>query len=156
MNHWDTRPSFGVNHETRETMVVDSGFTFNGNSFTVTDNHHTPFDEQLIELGAVNTFEATVWAVKDLKVQEFLFGGTTFQSIHGLAQHAVAAPGSEGYCHCHEPFDFSGKRTIFVRFIRLVSHSPQHIGEQLCKLLQLLLAIFIKVLLALAHDCLLC
>ncbi|MDH3610296.1 MAG: hypothetical protein OEM79_00895, partial [Nitrosopumilus sp.] len=74
MNHWDTRPSFGVNHETRETMVVDSGFTFNGNSFTLTDNHHTPFDEQLIELGAVNTFEATVWAVKDLKVQEFLFG----------------------------------------------------------------------------------
>jgi len=32
MNHWDTRPTFGVNHETRETMLVDNGFTFNGNS----------------------------------------------------------------------------------------------------------------------------
>ena len=74
MNHWDTRPSFGVSHETRETMVVDSGFTFNGNSFTVTDNHHTPFDEQAIQLGTLNTFEATVWADKDLKIQEFLFG----------------------------------------------------------------------------------
>ncbi|HUT05454.1 MAG TPA: hypothetical protein VMW74_02035, partial [Nitrosopumilaceae archaeon] len=73
-NEWDTRPSFGMSHETRETMVVDSGFTFNGNSFSITDNHHTPFDEQFIQLGAVNTFEATVWADKDLKVQEFLFG----------------------------------------------------------------------------------
>ena len=71
---WDTRPTFGVSHETRETMMVDNGFTFNGNAFTVTDNHHTPFDKQTIEIGAVNTFAATVWADKDLKVQEFLFG----------------------------------------------------------------------------------
>ena len=71
---WDTRPTFGVSHETRETMVVDSGFTFNDNSFTLTDNHHTPFDKHVIEIGAVNTFAATVWADKDLKVQEFLFG----------------------------------------------------------------------------------
>jgi len=74
MNHWDTRPTFGVNHETRETMLVDNGFTFNGNSFTIEDNHHTPFDQQTIEIGALNSFAATVYASKDLKVQEFLFG----------------------------------------------------------------------------------
>ncbi len=74
MNHWDTRPTFGVNHETRETMMVDTGFTFNGNSFTIEDNHHTPFDQQTIEIGALNSFAATVYASKDLKVQEFLFG----------------------------------------------------------------------------------
>jgi len=74
MNHWDTRPTFGVSHETREDVIVDSGFTFNGNSFTIEDNHHTPFDQQTIEIGAVNSFAATVYASKDLKVQEFLFG----------------------------------------------------------------------------------
>jgi hypothetical protein len=74
MNHWDTRPTFGVNHETRETMMVDNGFTFNGNSFTIEDNHHTPFTQQTIEIGAVNTFAAKVYASKDLKIQEFLFG----------------------------------------------------------------------------------
>ncbi len=74
MNHWDTRPTFGVNHETRETMVVDNGFIFNGDSFSITDNHHIPFDQQTIEIGAVNSFAATVYASKDLKVQEFLFG----------------------------------------------------------------------------------
>jgi hypothetical protein len=63
-----------VSHETREDIIVDSGFVFNGNSFTVTDNHHTPFDEQFVELGALNTFAATVYADKDLKIQEFLFG----------------------------------------------------------------------------------
>jgi hypothetical protein len=74
MNHWDTRPTFGVNHETRETMMVDNGFNFNGNFFTISDNHHTPFDQQTIEIGALNSFAATVYASKDLKVQEFLFG----------------------------------------------------------------------------------
>jgi hypothetical protein len=54
--------------------MVNNGFTFNGNSFSVTDNHHTPFDEQVIEIGAVNTFAATVYADKSLKIQEFLFG----------------------------------------------------------------------------------
>ncbi len=74
MNHWDTRPTFGVNHETREDVIVDSGFVFNGQSFTIEDNHHTPFAQQTIEIGALNTFEAKVYASKDLKVQEFLFG----------------------------------------------------------------------------------
>ena len=73
-NEWDSRPTFGVNHETRGTMMVENGFVFNDNSFTLTDNHHTPFDQQIIEIGAVNSFAATVYADKDLKVQEFLFG----------------------------------------------------------------------------------
>jgi len=73
-NQWDTRPTFGVNHETRETMLVDTGFTFNGNSFTIEDNHHTPFDQQTIEIGALNSFAATVYASNGLKIQEFLFG----------------------------------------------------------------------------------
>ena len=55
-NEWDTRPTFGVSHETRETMMVDTGFRFNDNSFSLTDNHHTPFDQQSIELGTVNSF----------------------------------------------------------------------------------------------------
>jgi hypothetical protein len=73
-NQWDTRPTFGVSHETRETMIVDNGFAFNENSFTLTDNHHTPFDEQVLAIGTLNTFAAKVYADKDLKVQEFLFG----------------------------------------------------------------------------------
>ena len=73
-NAWDTRPTFGVSHETREDVVVENGFRFNGESFGIVDNHHTPFDEQIIELGEVNSFAATVYADKDLKVQEFLFG----------------------------------------------------------------------------------
>jgi len=73
-NAWDTRPTFGVSHETLDEIIVDNGFRFNGESFAVVDNHHTPFDEQIIELGAVNSFAATVYADKDLKVQEFLFG----------------------------------------------------------------------------------
>ncbi len=74
MNHWDTRPTFGINHETRETMMVDNGFSFNGESFTIIDNHHTAFNQKSINIGTVNTFAATVYASKVLKVQEFLFG----------------------------------------------------------------------------------
>jgi len=73
-NQWNTRPTFGVSHETLGTQMVDSGFTFNGNYFTITDNHHTPFATQSVGIGAVNSFAATVWADKGLKVQEFLFG----------------------------------------------------------------------------------
>ena len=73
-NQWDTRPTFGVNHEDRETILVDQGISFNGESFTITDNHHTPFSKKPINIGAPNTFIATVYADKGLKVQEFLFG----------------------------------------------------------------------------------
>jgi uncharacterized repeat protein (TIGR01451 family) len=73
-NQWDKRPTFGINHETRETVLVENGFSFNGESFTITDNHHTPFDQQSINIGAENTFVATVYADKRLMVQEFIFG----------------------------------------------------------------------------------
>jgi len=73
-NAWDTRPTFGVSHETRDEIIVDNGFRFNDQSFAIVDNHHTPFQEQLIELGTVNSFTAKVYADKTLKVQEFLFG----------------------------------------------------------------------------------
>jgi len=73
-NAWDTRPTFGVSHETRDEIIVDNGFRFNDQSFAIVDNHHTPFQEQTIDLGAVNSFEAKVYADKNLKIQEFLFG----------------------------------------------------------------------------------
>ncbi len=73
-NQWDTRPTFGISHETRQDQIVENGFTFNTEQFTLTDNHWTDFAEQSIEIGMVNTFSATVWADKGLKVQEFLFG----------------------------------------------------------------------------------
>ena len=73
-NSWDTRPTFGISHETRDEIIVDNGFRFNDQSFAIVDNHHTPFTEQFIELGTVNSFAAKVYADKNLKVQEFLFG----------------------------------------------------------------------------------
>jgi len=73
-NAWNTRPTFGVSHETNDEIIVDNGFRFNQQSFEIVDNHHTPFEEQSIELGTVNTFAAKVYADKTLKVQEFLFG----------------------------------------------------------------------------------
>ena len=73
-NQWDTRPTFGISHEDRKNQVVENGFRFNNNQFTLTDNHWTPFEEQSIEIGTVNSFSATVYADKQLKIQEFLFG----------------------------------------------------------------------------------
>jgi hypothetical protein len=55
-------------------MLVENGFSFNGESFTIIDNHHTPFDQQSINIGAENSFVATVYADKRLMVQEFIFG----------------------------------------------------------------------------------
>jgi len=73
-NQWPTRPTFGISHETLQGLVVENGFRFNTEQFTLTDNHHTDFAEQSIEIGSVNSFSATVYADKKLKVQEFLFG----------------------------------------------------------------------------------
>ena len=73
-NAWDTRPTFGVSHETRETLLVDNGFSFNSQFFTVVDNHHTPLEEKSLNIGTPNSFVATVYADKGLKIQEFLFG----------------------------------------------------------------------------------
>jgi len=74
MNHWDTRPTFGVNHETRTEQVVENGFMFNNQYFTINDNHHTEFEEQEIFIGSTSSFAAKVYASNGLKVQEFLFG----------------------------------------------------------------------------------
>ncbi len=81
-NQWDTRPTFGVSHETRQDQIVENGFSFNSEYFTLTDNHHTEFAEQSIDIGIVNSFSATVWADKGLKVQEFLFGIPTVGESH--------------------------------------------------------------------------
>jgi hypothetical protein len=68
-----TRPTFGISHETQAVLVTD-GFSFNDKSFSMSDNHHTPFDEQTINIGEENSFSAKVYAPKGIKVQEFLFG----------------------------------------------------------------------------------
>ncbi|MDH3386193.1 MAG: thrombospondin type 3 repeat-containing protein, partial [Nitrosopumilus sp.] len=73
-NEWNTRPTFGVSHETKNTLLVDTGFEYNSQFLKVTDNHYTPFEEKSITIGTPNTFVATVYADKGLKVQEFLFG----------------------------------------------------------------------------------
>ncbi len=53
-----TRPTFGVSHETFET-VVEGGFKFNDQLFAINDNHHTPFDEQSVNIGEENSFSAS-------------------------------------------------------------------------------------------------
>ena len=68
-----TRPTFGISHETQET-IVDGGFRFNDQIFAIDDNHHTLFAQQSINIGEVNSFEVKIYADKKLKVQEFLFG----------------------------------------------------------------------------------
>ena len=68
-----TRPTFGVSHQDSSGIVRD-GFKFNDNAFSVNDNYHTPFAKQAIKLGEVNTFEAKVFAMEKLRVQEFVFG----------------------------------------------------------------------------------
>jgi hypothetical protein len=73
-NQWDTRPTFGLSHEDNTRLLVENGFSFNEEYFTVTDNHHTNFEEHSVEIGTINSFSATVFADKKLKVQEFLFG----------------------------------------------------------------------------------
>jgi len=72
-NEHKTRPTFGLSHETF-TQFVTGGFTFNENTFDVTHNFWTPFEIQTIKIGEVNTISSTVYAPKELHVQEFLFG----------------------------------------------------------------------------------
>jgi hypothetical protein len=82
-----TRPTFGLSHETYDS-VVEGGFKFNDQIFAVTDNHHTPFEEQSVSIGEINTFSATIYADKGLKVQEFLFGIPNVGDAH-LAELGV-------------------------------------------------------------------
>jgi hypothetical protein len=87
-NQWDTRPTFGISHETRQDQIVENGFSFNTEYFTLTDNHHTDFAEQSVEIGTSNSFSATVYADKKLKIQEFLFGIPNVGEAH-LAELGV-------------------------------------------------------------------
>ena len=87
-NQWDTRPTFGISHEDRQNQVVENGFSFNSEYFTLTDNHHTDFAEQSVDIGTVNSFSATVYADKKLKIQEFLFGIPSVGEAH-LAELGV-------------------------------------------------------------------
>ncbi len=87
-NQWDTRPTFGISHEDRQNQVVENGFSFNSEKFTLTDNHHTDFAEQSVDIGTVNSFSATVYADKKLKIQEFLFGIPNVGEAH-LAELGV-------------------------------------------------------------------
>jgi len=68
-----SRPTFGLSHESNK-KIVDDGFSFNNQTFTITDNFHTLFAELPVNLGEVNSFEAKVYAEQGVKVQEFLFG----------------------------------------------------------------------------------
>jgi hypothetical protein len=72
-NNLPPPPTFGISQDNEESMV-DSGFKINNQTFAITDNFHTPFAKQPINIGEFNLFEATVYAEKNLKVQEFLFG----------------------------------------------------------------------------------
>jgi hypothetical protein len=72
-NDSTTRPTFGLSHENNK-KIVDRGFSFNNKTFTITDNFHTPFPEQSVTIGEINSFEAKVFAEHGLKVQEFIFG----------------------------------------------------------------------------------
>jgi hypothetical protein len=87
-NQWDTRPTFGISHEDRQNQVVENGFRFNSNEYLLTDNHHTDFAEQSVEIGTTNSFSATVYADKKLKIQEFLFGIPNVGEAH-LAELGV-------------------------------------------------------------------
>jgi len=70
---WKTKPTFGLDHNTFRPLV-DGGFSFNGKSHDITDNWWTPFAEQKVKIGSINSFTAKAYADKQLRVQEFLFG----------------------------------------------------------------------------------
>jgi hypothetical protein len=72
-NEQYTKPTFGLDHENNQ-KVIESGFKINNNTFSINDNFHTPFAEQVINIGEDNYFEAKIFASEGLRVQEFLFG----------------------------------------------------------------------------------
>lgn len=84
---YNTKPTFGLDHESND-LIVDNGFKINGEAFDITNNFHTPFEEQEIEIGKLNSFEATVYATKGLKVQEFIFGISEVGKAH-LAESTI-------------------------------------------------------------------
>ena len=68
-----TRPTFGVDHKTN-SKIVDYGFKLNDQKFSINDNFHTPFEQQILDVGKTYSFETTVFSKQGLFVQEFLFG----------------------------------------------------------------------------------
>ena len=68
-----SRPTFGLSNSGKDS-VVDGGFQINNQTYSITDNFHTPFDLHQIVIGDTNSFEAKIYAENKLKVQEFLFG----------------------------------------------------------------------------------
>jgi len=68
-----SRPTFGLSNS-GDGSVVDGGFKINNQTYSITDNFHTPFDLHPITIGETNSFEAKIYAENNLKVQEFLFG----------------------------------------------------------------------------------
>ncbi len=72
-NSHKTRPTFGLDHNTFQ-QLIEGGFSFNGVSHDITNNWWTPFAEQKVKIGAINSFTTKVFADKQLRVQEFLFG----------------------------------------------------------------------------------
>ena len=72
-NAHKTKPTFGLNPNT-SVQQIEGGFGFNDESFDITDNFWTPFAEQEVRVGEMNTFTSKVFADKQLKVLEFLFG----------------------------------------------------------------------------------
>ncbi len=107
-NEWDTRPTFGKSHETQNELIVENAFTFNDNQFTITDNHHTDFEQQSIIIGATNSFSAKVYADKKLKVQEFLFG------IPNVGESHLAELGVEIW------YGFDGE----IEDVKIIQNSP--------------------------------
>ncbi len=67
------KPTFGLSHATHQ-ILVENGFTVNGNSFSITDNWHTDFEKQTIHVGESNTFSAKSYAPFGLHRMEFMFG----------------------------------------------------------------------------------
>jgi hypothetical protein len=49
-----TKPTFGVSHENSQ-IIVNEGFILNNQTFTINNNFHTPFEEQSINLGEINS-----------------------------------------------------------------------------------------------------
>jgi hypothetical protein len=72
-NQHKTRPTFGIDPTTFR-QLIEGGFSFNGKSHDITDNFWTPFAEQKVKIGTLNSFTTKVFADKQLQVQEFLFG----------------------------------------------------------------------------------
>jgi hypothetical protein len=90
-----TKPTFGLDHESNK-RIIDDGFKINGKAFDITNNFHSPFEEYVIEIGELNSFETTLLAQKGLKVQEFLFGIPKVGDAHFAEMSVEVWYGADG------------------------------------------------------------